>query len=118
MVARELERVLEQPDRLLELRGEAIGAGQRIHDPGIAREPVAEQPAALLQALDRLVEPAGVQVDLAEPAERAPAVDAIGRSLEGLGVQVLGELELIEPQRNVGLDEAVGLVHARGAVAR
>jgi hypothetical protein len=66
----------------------------------------------LLQTLDCLVEPPGVEVDLAEAPEGAGVTDAVTGPRQYLGVEVLRELGLTEAERDVGLDEPVDLVDA------
>ena len=95
-----------------------VGAGERVDERRLLGDPLAEELPRLFETVDAAPDPAGVQVDLAEARERARADGRRGAALERLGVQVLGELELVEPERNVRLEQLIGLVARVEPVAR
>ena len=79
----------------------------------LLRRLVAVELERLLEQRDRLLRVAGAERDLAEPGDRARPVTRQHRLVERLLVQRPGPVEVVEPQRDLGLEQPLALGEAR-----
>ena len=107
--------LVEDGDRRLELVHHRVGAAERVGCGRLVGETVARRRPRFLDAPDRGPGVAAAERDLSEACQGAgPLLGSVGLLERGL-VQLRGGVDLVEPERELGLDERRRLAAAFGA---
>ena len=106
-------RALEDADRRLQLALLGVGLAERPDQPRGRRRDRGRQSKRLLDRVDGLARVAPAQRQPAEPAERLGLRAWLGARLERSLVEVARRVEIVQPQRDVCLDELRRIAGAR-----
>ena len=89
-----------------------VGAAEAVRRPGVVGHAVLPQDARLLESADRLPRLAGPERDLPETCKGPRSLVLRLRAVQCFQVQLLRNLRLVQPERELRLDQHGGVVVA------
>ncbi len=106
------QRLSEDRDRRLHLVDHRVGAAEAVGRPRVVGQAVLPEDARLLESGDRLPRLAGPERDLPETGEGPGSLVLRRRAIQRFHVELLRNLRLVQPERELRLDQHGSVVVA------